>query len=296
VRAGVDHEVDTARFWPSRSSRRVSSKMVGATGKRLVVGYDHPPFASGELTFADLGGHRWVTYPSAMPMQALLQREMDLAGAQVPVSAISTASTFVTVALLQCSADLVSVLPAGVARLFCKHRMLRTLPIGFKSKSQTFGIVTRKVGVLSPSARQFVRAPDGRKHVDIAHGLKPGLTSAGRGAKLIGAQNPSPRHCVVLYFSHSRPLPGPGVPAGAIHPRAGVSMTPGADPARYSLRISGMSQLTTRRLEWPRHRLAWTAEKAHRALDATRLWRRRGGAFRRSHLPAACRPYPAHFR
>ena len=34
--------------------------------------------------------------------------------------------------------------------------MLRTLPIGFKSKSQTFGIVTRKVGVLSPSARQFV--------------------------------------------------------------------------------------------------------------------------------------------
>jgi len=44
-----------------------------------------------------------------------------------------------------------------VAKLFCKHRMLRTLPIGFKSKSQTFGIVTRKVGVLSPSARQFVQ-------------------------------------------------------------------------------------------------------------------------------------------
>jgi DNA-binding transcriptional LysR family regulator len=123
----------------------------------VVVGYDHSPFAARELTFADLGGHRWVTYPSAMPMQALLQREMDLAGAQVPVSAISTASTFVTVALLQCSADLVSVLPAGVATLFCKHRMLRTLPIGFKSKSQTFGIVTRKVGVLSPSARQFVQ-------------------------------------------------------------------------------------------------------------------------------------------
>jgi hypothetical protein len=58
---------------------------------------------------------------------------------------------------MQCSADLVSVLPAGVAKLFCKHRMLRALPIGFKSKSQTFGIVTRKVGVLSPSARQFVQ-------------------------------------------------------------------------------------------------------------------------------------------
>jgi DNA-binding transcriptional LysR family regulator len=135
----------------------------------VVVGYDHPPFAAGELTFADLGGHRWVTYPSAMPMQALLQREMDLAGAQVPVSAISTASTFVTVALLQGSADLVSVLPAGVARLFCKHGMLRTLPIGFKSKSQTFGIVTRKVGVLSPSARQFIeRLTDVSRSMSLA--------------------------------------------------------------------------------------------------------------------------------
>src|ERR1700712_132377 len=115
----------------------------------VVVGYDHPPFPAGELSFADLAGHRWVTYPSSMPMQAMLAREMDLAGAQVPMSAISTASTFVTVALLQCSAELVSVLPAGVARLFCKHRMLRMVPIDFMSKSQTFGIVTRRVGVLS---------------------------------------------------------------------------------------------------------------------------------------------------
>ncbi|KQR74248.1 LysR family transcriptional regulator [Burkholderia sp. Leaf177] len=122
----------------------------------VVVGYGHPPFASGGLSFADLAGHRWVTYPSSMPMQAMLAREMDLAGAQVPMSAISTASTFVTVALLQSSVDLVSVLPAGVARLFCEHRMLRTVPIDFKSKSQTFGIVTRRVGVLSPMGRQFV--------------------------------------------------------------------------------------------------------------------------------------------
>lgn len=122
----------------------------------VVVGFDHPPFPSSEVTFADLAGHLWVTYPGTMPMHALLQREMDLAGAPMPVSAISTASTFVTVALLRHSADLVSVLPAAVASLFCEHRMLRTLPVRFRSKSQTYGIVTRKVGVLSPSARQFI--------------------------------------------------------------------------------------------------------------------------------------------
>lgn len=122
----------------------------------VVVGYDHAPLSKRELSFADLGGHRWVTYPNTMPLQALLQREMELAGAAMPVSAISTASTFITVALLQNSVDLVSLLPTAVARLFARHRMLRILPVQFKSKSQTFGIVTRKLGVLSPPALQFV--------------------------------------------------------------------------------------------------------------------------------------------
>jgi DNA-binding transcriptional LysR family regulator len=122
----------------------------------VVVGFDHAPLPKRELSFADLGGHRWVTYPNTMPMQALLQREMELAGAAMPVSAISTASTFITVALLQCSVDLVSLLPTAVASLFARHRMLRILPVQFKSKSQTFGIVTRKLGVLSPPALQFV--------------------------------------------------------------------------------------------------------------------------------------------
>jgi DNA-binding transcriptional LysR family regulator len=123
----------------------------------VVVGFDHPPMQAGEVSFADLAGHRWVTYPQTMPMQALLQREMDLAGLPMPLNTLSTASTFVTVALLQRSTDLVSVLPTGVADLFCKHKMLRVLNLRLKSRSQTFGIVTRKGGVLSLPARELVQ-------------------------------------------------------------------------------------------------------------------------------------------
>jgi DNA-binding transcriptional LysR family regulator len=123
----------------------------------VVVGCDHPPMAAGATTLADLAGHRWVTYPGAMPMNALLAREMDLAGLPMPANPISTASTFVTVAMLQQGADLVSILPTDVAQLFASHKMLRILPVKLKSKSQTLGIVTRKGGVLSPSARQFVQ-------------------------------------------------------------------------------------------------------------------------------------------
>jgi DNA-binding transcriptional LysR family regulator len=122
----------------------------------VVAAYNYPSRAA-TVTLADLAGHKWITYPSLMPMNALLAREMDLVGLPMPANQISTASTFVTVALLQQSADLVSILPTSVAQLFETHKMLRILPVKLESKSQTFGIVTRNGGVLSPAARQFVQ-------------------------------------------------------------------------------------------------------------------------------------------
>jgi DNA-binding transcriptional LysR family regulator len=129
----------------------------------VVVGSAHPPLSRKAVTLRDLAGHRWVTYPSHMPLHALLEREMDLAGMSMPVSPISTASTFVTVALLQQASDLVSVLPTGIAELFVKHKMLRILPVKLKSQSQTFGIVSRKGGVLSPPAEQFIELLQAQK-------------------------------------------------------------------------------------------------------------------------------------
>ncbi len=73
----------------------------------------------------------------------------------MPSNPVSIASPLVTVTLLQQSAELVSILPSSVAKLFEAHGMLRILPVPMKSKSQTYGIVTRKGGALSPAARQF---------------------------------------------------------------------------------------------------------------------------------------------
>lgn len=122
----------------------------------VVVGYSHPPLSKNEVKLRDLAGHRWVMYPSHMPLHALLEREMDLAGLDMPDNAISTASTFVTVALLQSSAELVSLLPTAIAALFVEKKLLRVVPVKLKSPSQTFGVVTRKGGVLSPPAGQFI--------------------------------------------------------------------------------------------------------------------------------------------
>ena len=74
----------------------------------------------------------------------------------MPDNPVSTASTFVTVALLQSSADLVSLLPTAIAAMFVRQKMLRVVPVKLKSPSQTFGVVTRKGGVLSPPAERFI--------------------------------------------------------------------------------------------------------------------------------------------
>jgi DNA-binding transcriptional LysR family regulator len=97
-----------------------------------------------------------------MPLNALLEQEMALAGLTMPANTISTASTFVTVALLQHSDDLVSLLPTDIARLFARQRMLRILPVALQSQSQTYGIVTRQGSVMSPAAEQFIRLLEGR--------------------------------------------------------------------------------------------------------------------------------------
>lgn len=123
----------------------------------VVVSSEHPRLRGKNVSLADLAGYRWVTYPSHMPMHAVLEREMDLAGLAMPANTISTASTFVTVAVLQQCTDVVSILPTGVAEMFTRRGMLRILPVKLKAMSQTIGIVTRKGGELSPAARVFVQ-------------------------------------------------------------------------------------------------------------------------------------------
>jgi DNA-binding transcriptional LysR family regulator len=123
----------------------------------VVVGYQQPPFDEDEITLRQLKDHRWLVYSSRMPLHTLVEREMDLAGMSLPSNQISTASTFVTIAVLQRSTDIVALLPTDVADFFERHRIVRILPIELRSKHQTFGMVTRKGGALSPAANQFIQ-------------------------------------------------------------------------------------------------------------------------------------------
>lgn len=155
-------DVVVGRASVSRDPSRFSYTPIAHEPLCVVVGAHGRSSRSKKMTLADLSEYRWVIYPSEMPMRTLFDREMDLAGVAPPKGMISTASTFVTVAMLQHSPKLVSILPASAATLFARFGMLRVLPIRLQSKSQTYGVVMRKGAVLHPAAELFVQSLQAR--------------------------------------------------------------------------------------------------------------------------------------
>lgn len=122
----------------------------------VVAGPAHPLSRARKVRLQDLEPYNWIVYPSRMPLRALLEREMSDAGIAMPSNLIETASTFATVVMLQKSPDLVALLPKDVCEFFSTQKLLKTLPIALKSRTQPFGIVTRSSGTLSAVGQRFV--------------------------------------------------------------------------------------------------------------------------------------------
>lgn len=121
----------------------------------IVVGFNHPDLPK-KVSLKDFVNYCWVVYPTNMPMRTLLEREMDINGLSLPGNIITTASTFVTIISLLQDPNLIAILPTSVAKVFVQHKMLRIAPVKLESKSQSFGVVTRKNGVLCAPAQRFI--------------------------------------------------------------------------------------------------------------------------------------------
>lgn len=121
----------------------------------IVVGFNHPDLPK-KVNLKDFVSYCWVVYPTNMPMRTLLEREMDINGLSLPSNIITTASTFVTITALLQDPNLIAILPTSVARVFVQHKILRIAPVKLQSKSQSFGIVTRKNGIVAAPAQRFI--------------------------------------------------------------------------------------------------------------------------------------------
>lgn len=118
----------------------------------VAVGPGHRLARARKVRLADLAASSWVVYPANMPLRTLLEREFNEAGLPMPAHAVETASIFATVLLLQKDPSLAALLPAGTIDVYRRHGMAVALPIAIKSRTEPYGIVTRRGWKPTPAA------------------------------------------------------------------------------------------------------------------------------------------------
>lgn len=124
----------------------------------IAVGPRHPLASAREVTLPQLAGYGWIVYPGPMPMRTLLEREFREAGVPYPEYTTETASIFVTVLMLQEDANLVALLSAETMAFYRGHQLVCQLPLSIKSRTEPYGIVTRRGSLLSPATAMFADA------------------------------------------------------------------------------------------------------------------------------------------
>ncbi len=124
----------------------------------IAVGAHHPLAHARTVTLPQLMQYGWVFYPSPMPLRSVLEREFKEAGLPFPEYTTETASIFVTMLLLQEDANLVALLTAETMAFCQRHRLARQLPLAIRSRTEPYGIVTRRGSLLSPAATMLAQA------------------------------------------------------------------------------------------------------------------------------------------
>lgn len=124
----------------------------------VAVGPRHPLVQVPKVSLAQLAGLNWILYPSLMPLRNLLEREFQEAGLPLPEYTTETSSIFITMLLLQEPHHPVALLTAENMDLCVRHGLGHRLPLEIRSRTESYGIVTRRDTVLSPAAHLMVAA------------------------------------------------------------------------------------------------------------------------------------------
>ncbi|SAL77757.1 LysR family transcriptional regulator [Caballeronia telluris] len=122
----------------------------------IVAGLAHALIDAPDVTLADLAQSRWIVYPSIMPLRSLFEREFKEAGLPLPLHPVETSSTITTVLLLQRDPTLVSLMPLDMAHFLTGHGLARRLAIAVRSRTEPYGIVTRRGAARSAATKLMI--------------------------------------------------------------------------------------------------------------------------------------------
>ncbi|CAL8476116.1 LysR family transcriptional regulator [Caballeronia sp. S22] len=132
----------------------------------IVAGVEHALVDAPRVELSELASSRWIVYPAIMPIRSVYEREFKEAGLPLPVHPIETASTITTVLLLQRDPTLVAMMPLDMASFLAEHGLARRLAIAVRSRTEPYGVVTRKGVPLPAPARLIIEELTREKNAD----------------------------------------------------------------------------------------------------------------------------------
>src|SRR5690606_29693969 len=103
----------------------------------------------------DMLEYGWIVQPVGSPMRTVVDQEFLFHKLDQPRGLIETGSMLTSMNLVR-NSELISVVPATVARYNAEHGLLTILPFKFQQKLEEYGSIVRRDRALSVAARQFL--------------------------------------------------------------------------------------------------------------------------------------------
>lgn len=125
----------------------------------LVARVDHPLRHVSNLQLKDIANSGWILPPKGSVLRHRVEMMFHKEGLPPPANVIDTTAILVIISLLQ-QTDYLYVMPTEIAHFYININVLTILSIDLPCKMDGFGIIARRLQILSPSAtilRQAIR-------------------------------------------------------------------------------------------------------------------------------------------
>ena len=123
---------------------------------QIVARTGHPQQHNSEVTLETLARYPWVVQSQPAPLREIYQQIFRESQVQAPASQLETASTMLTVSLLQ-QTDMVALMPLSLVEYYSDLDVLAPLPVKVSARLMPFGLISRK-GRVPTAAMEVVKA------------------------------------------------------------------------------------------------------------------------------------------
>ncbi|MBW3506996.1 MULTISPECIES: LysR family transcriptional regulator [unclassified Pseudomonas] len=123
---------------------------------QIVARTGHPQQHNSDVTLETLARYPWIVQSQPAPLREIYQQIFRQSQVQAPASPLETASTMLTVSLLQ-QTDMLALMPLSLVEYYSELGVLAPLPITVAARLMPFGLISRK-GRVPTAAMEVVKA------------------------------------------------------------------------------------------------------------------------------------------